>query len=277
MKLTHIVISGADNQTPPDWIIDLSMDHPWLEWGILLSETSINRARYPGQSWIANLIETRQVRSEELNTRIAFHLCGQTMRHFISKKFIEAFGPWFGELSINSLSNILFNEINRMQINFSMDRHDITLNQVSDSIEMFIEDTDSDNAMEIITQHNSANAEVWDHIRQATRGSAMKYHHLLNDCSGGQGISPDEPWPLPVAGMLTGYAGGISPDNVEEVLCDLEEMIPEGYTWIDMESGVRGDNGNLSLDKVEEVVGKVQRLGDARGWFSPKLYPTLIP
>ena len=58
-----------------------------------------------------------------------------------------------------------------------------------------------------------------------------------------------------IEGKLCGYAGGISPDTIENVLQSLDHNVL-GLTWIDMESGVRDDNDYLDLDKVEFILKK---------------------
>jgi hypothetical protein len=69
----------------------------------------------------------------------------------------------------------------------------------------------------------------------------------LFDASGGRGVSPDS-WP-PHPGRLVGYAGGLSPENVEEVL---KSINASGRYWIDMESGVR-TNDQFDLEKCRRV------------------------
>lgn len=71
----------------------------------------------------------------------------------------------------------------------------------------------------------------------------------LSDRSAGTGQRPDA-WPRhPGGDQFVGYAGGITPDNVLEVLGQIDAT---GPYWIDMESGVR-TNDWLDLDKVEAV------------------------
>lgn len=75
----------------------------------------------------------------------------------------------------------------------------------------------------------------------------------LYDCSGGRGVRPekfpeargDEGW--------CGYAGGIGPDNVLEVLAKIDAP----RFWIDMESGVRDTFDRFDLDKVRSVLETV--------------------
>ncbi|MCW2195117.1 hypothetical protein AB7M45_007888 [Bradyrhizobium elkanii] len=82
----------------------------------------------------------------------------------------------------------------------------------------------------------------------------------LFDRSGGASIAPTA-WPAhPGGDQLVGYAGGISPDNVREVMSVLEQM--KGRYWIDMESGVRTDD-RFDLEKCRAVCEAVFEKGEA--------------
>lgn len=59
----------------------------------------------------------------------------------------------------------------------------------------------------------------------------------LFDTSGGRGVAPAS-WPRH-PGYLVGYAGGIGPENVRDVIAAIDAS---GPYWIDMESGVRTDD-----------------------------------
>lgn len=73
--------------------------------------------------------------------------------------------------------------------------------------------------------------------------------HWLFDCSGGRGERAKFWPPHPGDGITVGYAGGITPDNVLDVL---EEIASAGPYWVDMETGVRTAEA-FDLDKVEAV------------------------
>ena len=75
---------------------------------------------------------------------------------------------------------------------------------------------------------------------------------ILFDRSGGFGRLPEE-WPRHPSNRLVGYAGGISPENIHEVL---EAVDSSGPYWLDMESGIR-TNDMLDLDKCEAVAKAV--------------------
>lgn len=80
----------------------------------------------------------------------------------------------------------------------------------------------------------------------------------LSDRSGGRGLPPAS-WP-PYPGRLVGYAGGIGPANVRQVLAAIGA---DGPYWIDMESGVRTDD-RFDLEKCRRVCEAVygRRRGD---------------
>ena len=79
----------------------------------------------------------------------------------------------------------------------------------------------------------------------------------LYDISGGHGVLPDK-WPDFFSLKRCGFAGGLSPENVAEVLEKLENNIPE-FAWIDVESKVRSeDDQKFDLDKVQQFLENAQ-------------------
>lgn len=74
----------------------------------------------------------------------------------------------------------------------------------------------------------------------------------LFDQSGGRGERPEK-LPKNMAPVMCGYAGGINPDNVLDVISDIEAEL----YWIDMETGVRNEHDLFDLDKCEAVLKAV--------------------
>lgn len=74
----------------------------------------------------------------------------------------------------------------------------------------------------------------------------------LFDQSGGRGERATK-LPKNIGSVMCGYAGGIDPENVLEVIGNIDA---ESY-WIDMESGVRNKNDLFDLDKCEAVLKAV--------------------
>jgi hypothetical protein len=80
---------------------------------------------------------------------------------------------------------------------------------------------------------------------------------ILYDASGGLGKQIDS-IQKPFKGY-TGYAGGISPDNIDSVIEQITNYPNDNKVWIDMESGVR-TNDELDLQKVEFILERVSRI-----------------
>ena len=72
----------------------------------------------------------------------------------------------------------------------------------------------------------------------------------LFDPSKGTGTRPAS-WPAARGTRLVGYAGGIGPDNVAEVVGQIGQ-VARNY-WIDMASGVRGADHRFDLGKCRQV------------------------
>ena len=70
---------------------------------------------------------------------------------------------------------------------------------------------------------------------------------MLFDPSGGRGVEPFM-WPVTPAGTRMGFAGGIKPHRIQEVLGEIG--VRDYPFWIDMESGVRDDANHFDLGKV---------------------------
>ncbi len=95
---------------------------------------------------------------------------------------------------------------------------------------------------------------------------------VLLDASCGKGISPDA-WAAPVridgCAIDAGYAGGISPGNIEAVLDGdgvpvRDSGAPHDRYWLDMQSGVR-TNTAFDLEKVARVLTRLPAACRRRG------------
>ena len=73
----------------------------------------------------------------------------------------------------------------------------------------------------------------------------------LFDRSGGRGEKLTLKNALTIDGLKVGFAGGLSPENVEEVIMAITVFACD--YWIDVESGVRTD-GKFDLVKVREFL-----------------------
>ncbi|NUO50706.1 MAG: hypothetical protein HOV80_17790 [Polyangiaceae bacterium] len=225
-----VTITGADDECPIHALADVSEQYPFVEWGALISESRIGTPRYPSKRWLDALVAS--------GLTAAGHLCGRTSRETMagSPEWITRF------------------PFRRFQIN-GFNRHAVS--------GRFFRLALQDDAPEYIFQCRSEA----DAREDGVLASSYRRWSVLFDASGGQGVRPAR-WPHFPRGCepsRVGFAGGITPANVEDVVQELLAVRRPPF-WIDMESGVRSpfDDGgdHFDWDKVEEVLEKVDRINN---------------
>lgn len=216
-KPKFITFTGADDLTRISDMQDLAADHA-VEFAILFSATRDGDARYPTGNWI------NEVRESGLN--LAAHICGSWARQIV-------------ETGRSDMDHLM-GGFARAQINTGPGADPEIIRQWADRMS-----AETGRLVEPILQCRGV-------FPDDTRVS------WLFDCSGGAGVSPDA-WPAPPTNPLVsyGYAGGIGPENVADVLMGLEG---DHESWIDMESRIRNEDDEFDLGmcrKVCEIVASL--------------------
>lgn len=221
----NVTITGADDAVDVKQLALLSSIYPFVEWGILLSPKRRGSPRYPSERWLSRLRHARA--TECVSMRLSLHLCGEASRCTLAgiDEWLRD-RHWFGRVQINGYEPPAPDLVHLAQT------------------EMF----------EFILQVRSE-----DQLQESARDAAqMPRASLLFDASGGRGIEPAR-WPTAPLGVHMGYAGGIKPENVVQVIAAIGPVDWDD-AWIDMESGVRDANDRFDLDKVRAVLQTVERL-----------------
>lgn len=235
MKLTRVTITGADDETNPDELRTLSIEFPFVEWGILVSGNSerAGRERYPSRDWCNALGIALSEVSDMVH--ISTHVCGRWARDILTGDFDWQKLPVLGQ---------------RIQIN--------THGACQVSTARMIDGMRSIMPREFIFQWDGVN----DHLLYAARGYGIPALALF-DHSGGTGLLPSR-WPRAERFSCCGFAGGLGPDNVMDELMKIDSINGplKGSFWIDMESGVR-TGGKFDLQKVKKVLEEVSPLVNA--------------
>lgn len=224
-NLHAVTITGADDAVDPSALAELSRAFPFVEWGILHSDTRRGTSRYPSDRWLCEIVQLSGYRGLKLSA----HLCGKLARDVL-------FGaPGWALPDPRAWQ--------RVQLNgFSDGKVYAQGAELSDRLHRCF-------GTEVIYQCADARAaQVASMLISENNGRGG----ILIDASGGRGVrAPHIVWPA-VPGMArVGYAGGIAPDNVVET-CEALAAYPE-KTWIDLESGARTDD-KFDLDKVHAVL-----------------------
>ena len=267
MKINKVTITGADDKTNPNDLIDLSIKYPFVEWAILFSNSRQGQERYPSEEWKMKF-DTLSRLMPGSNKQVAAHFCGWYSNEVLENSNIDL---------LRNLSSIF----KRVQINYNFKRSKNW--KLTPVLEYAKENPDRS----IIFQYNFNNAdaltdmiiesEFKDPINQAMIQAAkktLKTHgqevienvpsnvHFLFDSSGGNGLYVDSLfYTEPILDYYTGYAGGINCENVESICKIITDNKPTTHIyhpnntncWIDLESGVRTNN-EFDLEKAETIL-----------------------
>lgn len=210
-KPAFITFTGADHHTCIDGMIALSKRYP-IEWGILFSAAQQGKGRYPKLDWVAQLLRPAGLKDLQLSA----HICGAHSRDILKT----------GACAVDTL--LASGVFNRAQINSA----DKTIDPLA------IQAWGKKHGVLPILQARGAFP------------AAREVQWLLDE-SGGRGLVKDV-WPEPLPdGVLHGYAGGLSPENVVKAVDRIGERA--ATYWIDMESSLRTADDVFDLARCRAV------------------------
>lgn len=204
---------------------------PEIEFGVLYSESKMAQAhkRYPSKKWIEGFVQKFWSGMPLYSTSL--HLCGSAIEKYLDK---------------DQYLVDLVNQFDRVQLNFSMAKFKpdelteklFALQKVVDSV--------------TVLQFNKSKAAFIQEFTQQVKTPSRLLYNILFDGSGGFGRVLEEPQ-KPIDGFYCGYAGGIGPETVLDIITNIDKVVSDEYYYIDMESKIREDD-YLSIDKCIEVV-----------------------
>jgi hypothetical protein len=228
-KLAGISFIGIDEQTDFNSLIELSkQSRTFLEFGILYSNSKMGKdPRYPTRDFIDRFFEFTDTNQTASLFQTAIHLCGSSVQEFLDGKLDNLVGKF-----------------NRIQLNFSMKEYDgdALIKQLLALLEGPI----------VILQFNKSKEKFINKFLHFKDDMNVRTD-ILFDGSGGFGRVLESPLP-PLKYCYCGYAGGISPTSVKNILEKVERVVPTGsYYYIDMESGIR-ENNQFSVEKCKSII-----------------------
>lgn len=227
--ITRVTITGADDSIQPAELLTLQREFPFVEWGILLSRSSMGSSRFPSALWLMTLAryqESLKYADEPLT--LSAHLCGRWVKEILIGKFDF----------VDALTPELWSIFDRVQINTHAEPHEFSSFAFGRLSEYFP-------AKEFIFQYDDVNTQLVDYADL----SGLK-HSALFDLSHGVGKLPSQ-WPDLLPNTKCGYAGGLSPHNLKAQIERIEVKAGSAEIWIDMETHVRSNGDQLfDLTKV---------------------------
>lgn len=251
--LNRVTITGIDDKTDKQAIVDLSVAYPFVEWGILMSFDRTGQPRYPTIDWVIDF--NRLLHEAPGIHQVSAHLCGATAR----AAFKHATLPLIDGKPIDAL-------FTRIQLNgFSYASRTpeavgmINMLPARGYAAAFILQSSNPDASQIAamierSEGNRIELEAMEDDEPVPSFDQLRRFHILFDRSGGKGIAPTGlDWTEAPQGAFCGYAGGIGPDNLEEMVQRASGLAGGQPYWIDMESRVR-EKDVLKIDRVARVL-----------------------
>jgi hypothetical protein len=235
VKIKYVTLTGADDRTSIDGLLDLSAEFPFVEWGILFSQSRQGGSRYPSWHWVEHLAIFTHL-------HLSAHLCGQ----------------WVNDAMQGRLTILAHESIEKAFGTIQMNCYKERLKQALVSPLLW-------RAISVI--HNGYKPVI---LGGNYSGIAIDVEKFLNagvyplfDASGGHGQSP-KVWPSPFTTehgtpLFCGYAGGLGPDNVGRELTRINEVAGQSHIWIDMETKLRNTKDEFDLKKCRQVLLAVQQ------------------
>ena len=230
--ITKVTVTGADDSVDPSELLDLQARFPFAEFGILVSEKyslASGAVRFPSKRWLQLLIGAC---GGKMN--LSCHICGRWVDDLLGGTFPD----------FTKISDWFRYSFQRFQVNTHGVPRRIAfeaLNEIVDALRV--------ESKNVIFQIDSVN----NIIPMIERLQTVE---ALFDLSHGAGVLPPA-WPTPIDRVSCGYAGGLSPENVEEQIQKIISVSNGKEFWIDAETKLR-DGGNFDLDKVAAFLEKAK-------------------
>jgi len=224
MRIERVTMTGADDTVrDPQGLLYVSQQWPFVEWGILVSNTRGGSSRFPSMEWMEQLAKLAYM-------QLSLHVCGRWVRQICQ-----------GDFSVSDDLASIWHVFRRVQLNFHAMIHEIDR-------ENFFRALNLQSHKEFIFQIDNVNNELLHEALEAGCNAVP-----LFDTSGGAGIVPKD-WPRPVPNIFCGYAGGLGPNTLRDELKRIEDAVEDATIWIDMETRVRNDRDEFDLNMVQQCL-----------------------
>jgi hypothetical protein len=223
-NLRALGLCGIDDSVDPELLALVSSSYPFVEWGVLFRPDLVGQPRYASPEWLQTLFQTKERSGGVL--KLAGHLCGSHVNTVLS-----------GDASF--VKKIASRGFGRVQVNATA-INGVNTENLSGSVELFLKAIRDAPEVEWIVQRNEETRPLWEPLEQM-KGDLPENVSFLFDSSCGKGVLPSSFPPPTEDNIPCGYAGGIGPTNVFEVLNGVMAVIgsKDRMVWIDMESSLR--------------------------------------
>lgn len=221
MKLRYITMSDPRENLSIEDTIKLLQISPLAELGIQAHPSAMTFGM-PRNIWMNNLLDNIENLHQQPN--LALHINYEWCDDMTHGLIPQEISKWLGRKNTKTNKPL----IHRIQLNIGDGTNNLKLDKIIDLFDNFYD-------YEFILPFNQTVKPQIDVLRNFRTN-----FKLLFDSSYGIGKSPEH-WDIPVyKDIQFGYAGGLSPKNIENNLEKISKILPSEYTtWIDAEGQLR--------------------------------------
>ena len=227
--LTALGFCGADDSIDPHLLGLICQSYPFVEFGVLFRPDKEGSPRYASPAWIASLGEVVcKINAQTTTMHLAAHLCGTRVNEVLNGDvtFLKNLNGLFGRCQINATAV-----------------NGVDTSNLAASVPKLLQVFEQFPNIEFIIQKNEETAPIWEGILHCADDCFPSNVSFLLDESKGTGVFAGGDWSKSIpttypSDRKIGFAGGIGPTNIREVLQGLtsSNMSTGVGFWIDMES-----------------------------------------
>ena len=223
MSIHRLGFCGIDDEVNHEDIISLTKTCAIIEWGVLFHPRLSGTARYPSMDWVQKT--TTILHRAQPNIHLAAHICGGYVMDLLNAK--------------KTILDTIINEFRfkRIQINPTK-ANDVIITDYNIAATNLLSVIAGYPKTEFIIQRNHETLKLCSLIET----TELKNVSFLYDASCGFGIYDIHLIEKKNTTKKYGFAGGINPENIGEVLNKIKESQLPTNIWIDMETGIRTIN-----------------------------------
>eukprot|EP00560_Eucampia_antarctica_P008437 CAMPEP_0197825248 /NCGR_PEP_ID=MMETSP1437-20131217/2360_1 /TAXON_ID=49252 ORGANISM="Eucampia antarctica, Strain CCMP1452" /NCGR_SAMPLE_ID=MMETSP1437 /ASSEMBLY_ACC=CAM_ASM_001096 /LENGTH=233 /DNA_ID=CAMNT_0043425169 /DNA_START=177 /DNA_END=875 /DNA_ORIENTATION=+ len=207
-RLRKLGLCGADDSVSPNMLGMICQSYPFVEFGILFRPDKEGEPRYASKEWVQRLGTVAMLSSDKMN--LAAHLCGTRVNDALDGN--DAF--------LSTLPSLGFK---RVQINATA-VNGVDASNLRQSVPTLVSLMEKyKHSLAFIIQKNEETKPLWEGLIQHYDAVFPDNVTMLVDESKGTGTLASS-WPSPPKQYNIGYAGGIGPSNIKNVLKQLLEV-----------------------------------------------------